>query len=59
MRSPKDEERAKELISDINCKLDELKRLMGYLSNVNGYNYKIRFENNEIVVEVERIEYFI
>ena len=59
MKSSKDEEIAKELISNINCKLDELKRLMEYLSNVNGYNYKIKFENNEIVVEVERIEFFI
>lgn len=59
MVSTKDEELAKELISNINYKLDELKRLMEYLSNVNGYNYKIKFENNEIVVEVEKIEYFI
>ena len=59
MVSPKDEEIAKKLISNINCKLDELKRLMEYLSNVNGCNYKIKFENNEIVVEVERIEYFV
>ena len=59
MKSTKDEERARKLLDNINDELDELKKLVEYLSSVNGYNYKIKLENNKIVIELERIEYFI
>lgn len=59
MKSTKDEEKTKKLLDNINNELDELKKLVEYLSSVNGCNYKIKLENNKIVIELERIEYFI
>lgn len=59
MKSTREEERARKLLDNINNELDELKRLVEYLSDINDCNYKIKLENNKIVIELERIEYFI